>query len=262
MGKVKIFCCYALEDVRLAERLRAHLRGLEPFDVDASYAHDTSGGVVWEDEHRRQLNAADIILLLMSADYINSPHYDKDVEIALSRDERGEVTVLPVILRPVMWRDTPLGRFVPLPDKGLAVTDEKWHTRDHAFFNIVTGIKRVIQTRNPLVGGESEEARAAGDKGQVGIERIIRSFKELRGQLGDRVIPGRPKRITIEIGEIQYNTLYGDTMVFLATYLPQTIAEGSGSFAEAVYTMWQEALRKRRDPYVAFVRFVLQDLAA
>jgi hypothetical protein len=207
------------------------------------------------------LNTADIILLLISSDFINSPHYDRDVDIALSRDKKGEATVLPVILRPVMWRDTPLGRFAPLPDKGLAITDEKWHTQDHAFLNIVMRIKRVVQARNPLVGEESEEGRTARDKGQAELKRIIHSFKELRGQLGDLVIPGRPKKITIETGEIHYNKLYGDTMVFLATYLPQTVVEGSESFADAVYKMWQEALRKRRDPYVAFARFVLRDLA-
>jgi hypothetical protein len=54
----------------------------------------------------------------------------------------GAVRVVPVILRPVDWKDAPFGTLLALPTDGKPVT--KWSNRDSAFLDITEGIKSVL----------------------------------------------------------------------------------------------------------------------
>jgi hypothetical protein len=90
------------------------------------------------------LEAADIILCLVSAGFLASP-YCSDIELrrALERHDAGDACVIPVILRPSDWTNTALGRLQALPAEGKPVTD--WSNRDKAFLSIVHGIREVAQ---------------------------------------------------------------------------------------------------------------------
>ena len=68
---VKIFCCYARKDDALLAKLEGQLR---PFQrkgiIDVWYDRDISPGSEWELEIKERLNTAQIILLLISPDFI------------------------------------------------------------------------------------------------------------------------------------------------------------------------------------------------
>src|SRR5262249_1650226 len=86
-----------------------------------------------------------IILLLVSADFLASDYcWDVEVATALERHARGEATVVPVIIRPVDWRSTPLGRLQGLPRDGRAVTS--WPNRDEAWADVIMGLRSLIQS--------------------------------------------------------------------------------------------------------------------
>ncbi len=61
---------------------------------------------------------------------------------ALERREAGEASVIPIILRPVSWKETPFGKLQALPEGGKAVTN--WTNRDEAFLQIAEGIRKVV----------------------------------------------------------------------------------------------------------------------
>jgi len=62
---------------------------------------------------------------------------------ALRLHEAGKITIIPVILRPVLWDQLPFSKLQTLPGQGLPVT--QWVDRDAAFLDIVQGISSVVR---------------------------------------------------------------------------------------------------------------------
>src|SRR5215813_7728622 len=108
---ITLFCCYAREDEDLLEKLKRHLSSLRRQQlIEPWYDGDISAGTEWEQEIKKHLNEAHIILLLISSDFINSDYcYDVEMKHAMVRHERKEATVIPIIVRPVTWQETPIG---------------------------------------------------------------------------------------------------------------------------------------------------------
>jgi hypothetical protein len=63
----------------------------------------------------------------------------------MERHAAGEATVIPVIVRPVDWRNTPFNNLSWLPQNDEPVT--QWGDRDAAWLNVEQGIKAVIEQR-------------------------------------------------------------------------------------------------------------------
>src|SRR5271157_300886 len=119
---VKIFFCYAHEDEALLNKLKRHLRPLQRQGlIDVWHDRDISAGTEWEQEIRTHLNEAQIILLLVSPDFIDSDYcYSIEMRRALERHDRGEAYVIPVILRHIHWQGV-LGKLQALPTDGKPV---------------------------------------------------------------------------------------------------------------------------------------------
>jgi hypothetical protein len=101
-------------------------------------------GEEWGRKISDNLEKADIILLLVSIDFINSPYcYDIELDRAIERHTDGECSVIPVILRSCMWKSTPFGTIQAVPKDGRPVS--LWPDRDEAFVNVVEGIKQVAE---------------------------------------------------------------------------------------------------------------------
>lgn len=142
---VKVFLSYAHEDKALWEALRKHLIILERLGVVETW-HD--GQIGAGDEFAKSifahLNAADIILLLISSNFIASDYcYQQEMQRAMKRHEDGDARVIPIILSPVAWTAAPFGKLQALPREGKPVTI--WDNRDQAYEDIVTGIQAEIK---------------------------------------------------------------------------------------------------------------------
>src|SRR5215467_8015076 len=102
--------------MRMQMKLKIHLSPLlhQGF-IDVWHDRNISAGSDWEQEIKEQLNAAQIILLLVSPDFMAS-NYINNVELkrAIERHQRGEARVIPIILRPVDWQGI-LGHLQVLP---------------------------------------------------------------------------------------------------------------------------------------------------
>ena len=145
MASVEIFCCYAHEDELLLNKLKTHLSPLKRQGfIDVWYDRDISAGMKWEKEIDKHLNEANIILLLISPDFMDSDYcYGVEMQQALERDERGEARVIPIILRPVYWQDV-LGNLQALPTDAKPVMSSSWQYQDEALLNVTEGIRKVV----------------------------------------------------------------------------------------------------------------------
>jgi TIR domain len=107
-----VFVSYAREDEPYKNDLVKQLNVLEDQGVISSW-HDglLVAGEQWNETIVKQVNAARIILLLISPDFMNS-QYIRNVEMrrASERHKAKEVTVIPVLVRNVnSWENVPFG---------------------------------------------------------------------------------------------------------------------------------------------------------
>jgi hypothetical protein len=142
---IKIFYCYAREDKALRDELDKHLGALKRLgQITTWYDRKILPGVEWKREIDTHLNTSDIVLLLVSSHFISSDYcYGIEMRQALERHTAGEAHVIPIILRPVDWKETPIGDLQVLPTDGKPIT--RWRNRDEAFHSVTQGIRDVIE---------------------------------------------------------------------------------------------------------------------
>ncbi|MDF5706656.1 MAG: TIR domain-containing protein [Nostoc sp. S4] len=142
---IEVFFSYAHEDENLRNELAKHLKLLERQGVIKGwYDRDITAGDEWKSEIEKQLNSAQIILLLISSDFLASDFcWSVELERAMQRHEAREARVIPIILREVDWHKAPFGKLQALPKNVEPVTN--WANRDQAFTDIARGIGKVVQ---------------------------------------------------------------------------------------------------------------------
>jgi tetratricopeptide (TPR) repeat protein len=144
---VTIFYCYASADEKHLRELDKHLQDLKRLgQVTTWYDRQIRPGTEWEAEIEARLNSADIILLLVSPDFMQSDFcYNVEMRRALERHNSPEKTeVIPIILRPVNWQDTPIGKLQAWPIRGKPIT--LWDHRDEGYQNAADGIKQTVSS--------------------------------------------------------------------------------------------------------------------
>lgn len=142
---IRIFFCYTDKDKKLFEKLQNHLKSFIKSGIIESWSHQNiSAGTDWETEIIRQLNQAQIILLLVSDSFLASDRcYGQEMKRALERHDMGEARVIPILLRPVYLQYEPFRKLQALPSNGKPVI--KWSVKDDAFVNIAEGIADVLR---------------------------------------------------------------------------------------------------------------------
>ena len=142
---VKVFFSYSHKDEALRDELAIHLSMMKRQGViEAWHDREISAGSEWANAINDNLEVADIILLLVSANFLASDYcYDKEMTRAMERHETREARVIPIILKPTDWNGAPFGKLQALPKNAKPVTT--WQDQDEAFLNIAQGIRRVVE---------------------------------------------------------------------------------------------------------------------
>lgn len=141
---MRLFYSYSHVDESLRDKLDKHLSALKRTGVLSDW-HDRKilPGDDFDGTINEQLRMADIILFLVSADFLASSYiWDVEVSCAMERHNKGEARVIPVILRPVDLDGVPFEHLLRLPKDGLPVTE--WANQDLAFSNVAQGIRRTV----------------------------------------------------------------------------------------------------------------------
>lgn len=142
---ITVFYSYAPADKEWRDQLAIHLSQLRRDGLIAEWSDQQ----ILPGSDRTQvidqaLHAAQIILLLISADFLASDIcYQQDMQHALERHQRGEARVIPIIIRPCDWQFSPFAHLQSLPRNGQPITT--WSNVDEAFTTIITGIRDVIE---------------------------------------------------------------------------------------------------------------------
>ncbi len=192
---IEVFYSYSHRDQRLRDQLETQLALLKREGLLSSW-HDRKigAGEEWVGQIDAHLNTAQIILLLISANFIASEYcYDIEMKRALEKHNTGQARIIPVILRPCDWHNAPFGKLQALPTDGKPITGRSWHNLDEAFLDVVKGIRKAIVdlSKNDEAVPQIKELRELSHPADD-PERISRFSTQ---QAGDKVIDGVRKEL-------------------------------------------------------------------
>ena len=149
-GPVEVFISYAHKDEPLVGHLILHLSLLSKQGLIRDWHHrEITDGAEWKGQIDPHVETAEVILLLVSADFLASEYcWDVEVRRAVERHDRGEARVFLVILRPCDWQPTPFGHLIALPRDGKPVTT--WLSQDEAFAFLASEIRDILRSLTPV----------------------------------------------------------------------------------------------------------------
>jgi hypothetical protein len=142
----KIFISYSKSDNQHKDLLLKHLKGLRGKIVTWN-DRDIKAGEEWDKTIKDELNKADIVLYLVSANSM-ATDYIQNTELPLieERCNNGECKLVPIIVDFCLWEELECAKYNALPAKGIPITDvpKSWVNENHAWLEVVKGIKQIV----------------------------------------------------------------------------------------------------------------------
>jgi internalin A len=149
---LKLFYIYSHKDEALRDQLATRLKLLERQGfIDSWHDRQITAGDEWREKLDKNLDQADIILLLISSDFLASDYcYEIEMKRALEKHNNSESIVIPIILRDCSWQQSPFGKLQALPENGKAIT--RWDDREEAWSSVEKGIQSIqLQQKTLLI---------------------------------------------------------------------------------------------------------------
>jgi LuxR family glucitol operon transcriptional activator len=198
---VEVFVSYAHRDSYWRNRLEKHLSSVRRGGlISVWYDGLMLPGQTWEAEILQRLERANVVVLLLSADFMASEYvHQRELSRALERHRSGDAIVIPVLLHQVRYEDAAFAALQPLPldarNQPKPVTN--WRDRNEALKTVVDGIVRAVDELQASAGrsrarrSEAEEPLTDGRR-----ERP----KGAPGDLPDPASPGQWLRVSRDAG--------------------------------------------------------------
>ena len=141
--KILVYLLAAPEDREVCQAIGKHLRPVVrdfriPIEVNSDFDIPSGADVA---AHRKRLFDADIVLVLISADFIgNDEVYDR-VRQVTERHNTGNAVMVPLLVRNCMWKATPFARLNVLPRNLQPMNSRQaWPTPDDALTVVIEDI--------------------------------------------------------------------------------------------------------------------------
>lgn len=156
----RVFISYAHEDAAFRDALAVHLQVLCMAGIIEQWHDGQLGpGEDWKATIDREVHAADIVVLLVSASFLASRSCQElELAPALARWAKRDVVVVPVVVRACDWDASPLAKLQILPTRGKPVAT--WPHPDDAWTEVTRAI-RVVASRGAAAAAVATSWRAA-----------------------------------------------------------------------------------------------------
>lgn len=139
---IKIFCAYAAEDKILQAKLRHCLQPLSHQRLSYTWNESkVTSDSNWGKELNLNMESADIMLLLISADFLASDFCWKLLQKSIALHITNQTITIPILLRPVDLKGSAFKNFKILPKGEKPITT--WNNQDEVFSDITKGIRLV-----------------------------------------------------------------------------------------------------------------------
>jgi hypothetical protein len=202
----KVFISYSHQDKKYLDKLLTHLTLLKREGKISTWTdREIEAGEILDNQISGAQAACDIFIALVSPDFIASNYcYETEMNNALERAKSGGLIVVPIILEPCEWMETPLGKLKALPNDGKEISE--WTNQNSAYLDIVTQLRKIIDTEEnhlEVTGQKNKEANTSNYKIKRDFTSIDETnfrddaFKKIRGYFESAVTEIN------EVGEIQ-----------------------------------------------------------
>lgn len=143
--RCRVFVSYARVDEPHRMRLDVHLAPLVRDGlVDVWSDRAVEAGSDWERDIQYELAAADVVILLVTPDFVASAYcFEKELPEALRRNAEDGVRILPVHVKSVDLVNLPFGRFQGLPTELRPIT--AWRDADEAWLQVARGVRAAAE---------------------------------------------------------------------------------------------------------------------
>ncbi len=147
LPKPTIFISYSHQDKKWLTRLQTHLKVLQNLYGDVNYWDDTQIeiGDSWLKEIENNLNAASIAILLVSTDFLASDFVmQKEVPRLLSQAQKRGVRIMPLILSPCLFTDSPIGQYQAVNAPEEALEELQKTQQEKIYIKLMLEIKKFL----------------------------------------------------------------------------------------------------------------------
>ena len=204
-----VFFSYTHVDESLRDQLEIHLSLFKREGLITAW-HDRRivAGTNLDDSIDEQLERADIILLLVSANFIASEYcFATEMKRAMERHKAGEARIIPVILRACDWHTAPFGKLNAVPTDGRPVTS--WPNQDEAFADIAKSIRAAVGAT------ASSSARAS----------VAAPAREAVPAASAQVPRSSNMRVKHQFSDLDRDTFVSETFDFIARFFEGSLQE-------------------------------------
>lgn len=115
---------------------------------------DLVPGEDWDETIKERLSSAQIILFMVSRDFLASDYISKhERPLTMNLMNENKAVVVPVILSSCTWEDEDFAKLENLPRKGQPVSS--FNPRDEAWTLVEQGLKKAVERSRSLAGRDS-----------------------------------------------------------------------------------------------------------
>lgn len=192
MAKLNIFISYAHKDEIYKNEFVEHLTPLIQSEMlEELNSNSILPGANWRDEIRKQIDKADLFILLLSSSFFASG-YNNDIELqrALNLSKKGKKKIIPILLRPVDYSSLELSSYQALPRNSKPVV--QWDNRDEAWIAIIKDLKAFLssipQTEFNIhqdISPSQKDKNINEIQALIGMGRIKQSIELIEKELAD-----------------------------------------------------------------------------
>jgi hypothetical protein len=167
---MKAFISYSHKDENYLERLKIHLVQMKRDGLINEWTdEEINAGSSLNNVISDALDSSELFLALLSPDYIASNYcYNKEFEEAQGMQDAGKLIIVPIIVEPCDWKQTPFGNLKALPKDGKAVSE--WTNPNNAFLNVIDELRSLTAFTKSTTSIQSILPLAAPEK-------MVRNYK-------------------------------------------------------------------------------------
>jgi NB-ARC domain./TIR domain. len=236
----KVFISYSSKDLTYKEALRKQLEILAQQEVISTW-HDglLAAGQQWNEEIVEHLNSSQVILLLISPDFLTSGYVNRvELKFAAERHTAREACVIPVLVRNTnSWQGHAFGS-LKLGDLQAVPDGEKfikgWRNKDDAYAEVAQRIQQAVEQLQALAAESLLPANLPPPPEVDFVSREGRDGRDIIERLKEVLDPNNPRLFA----------LVGDGGVGKTTLAAEAVRTLANNFAGRI--IWASA-EKRAD---------------
>jgi hypothetical protein len=195
----RVFYSYSHKDTKWRDRLSTHLAPLKhQSKIVEWYDRNIQPGADWETEISAQLESAQLIVMLISADFLASEYcFGVEVEKAFVRLKRGEVKVVPILVEPCSWKESPFSELQIIPRDAKAISS--WGVlTEEALVDVAREIRTLVSEAPPSPSSSESGKVRRFDSSLDLIRRQIRSYARLYERTRQRMRGSDERTVRME----------------------------------------------------------------